>query len=630
VRSLLPFIVVGLTSGSVYGLAGTGLVLTYKTSGIFNFAHGTIAALVAFAFYDLRERAHLPWPVALALCLLVLAPLVALVLERMGRKLADAPVAMKVVATIGLVVAIQQLIVIRYGASTLRTRPFLPTSTFRLFDVQVGVDQAIVMVVALVATLLLTAMFDRTALGRSMRAVVDDDDLLALTGERPVRVRRAAWYVGTAFAGLSGVLLAPTVGLDGVVLTLLVVQAFGAAAIGMFTSVPLTYVGGLVIGVLAGLSTKWVASVPTLNGLPPSLPFIVLFLALVLAPARWLVDFTRERKPAIAEHRELPLRARVVGGVGLVLLVLRAPDLLGTRLPVYTAALAYAVVLLSLALLMRTSGQISLAQLAFAAVGAAASARLATQAGVPWLVAVLLGALTAVPVGAVLAVPAIRRAGLYLALATFGFAVLLERMVFATGLMFGGSATSLAAPRPSFATSDRAYFYVVVAFVALAVVVVTLVHRSRLGRLLRAMADSPLALETYGTNLTVIKVAVFCISAFLAGLGGALLGPVTGNATPANFGALAGLQLIVVLVLVPGSEVTGALGAAAALSVIPSYVTSAQLNEYLPVVYGVSAVLVAMGHGGVHAPRALVRAAARTRGHATRSPIRARAAVEQA
>jgi branched-subunit amino acid ABC-type transport system permease component len=630
VRSLLPFIVVGLTSGSVYGLAGTGLVLTYKTSGIFNFAHGTIAALVAFAFYDLRERAHLPWPVALLLCIVVLAPLVALLLERMGRKLADAPVAMKVVATIGLVVAIQQLIVIRYGAGTLRTRPFLPTGTFRLFDVQIGVDQVIVMVIALVATLLLTAMFNRTSLGRSMRAVVDNDDLLALTGERPVRVRRAAWYVGTAFAGLSGVLLAPTVGLDGVVLTLLVVQAFGAAAIGMFTSVPLTYVGGLVIGILAGLSTKWVASMPTLNGLPPSLPFIVLFLALVLAPARWLVDFTRERKPAIAEPRQLSRRARGVGGVALVLLVLRAPDLVGTRLPVYTAALAYAVVLLSLALLMRTSGQISLAQLAFAAVGAAASARLATQAGVPWLAAVLLGALTAVPVGAVLAVPAIRRAGLYLALATFGFAVLLERMVFATGLMFGGSATSLDAPRPSFATSDRAYFYVVVAFVVLAVAVVTLVHRSRLGRLLRAMADSPLALETYGTNLTVIKVAVFCISAFLAGLGGALLGPVTGNATPANFGALAGLQLIVVLVLVPGSEVTGALGAAAALSVIPSYVTSAQLNEYLPVVYGVSAVLVAMSHGGVHAPRALVRAAARTRVRAERSPIAARAAVDAA
>jgi ABC-type branched-subunit amino acid transport system permease subunit len=457
-----------------------------------------------------------------------------------------------------------------------------------------------------------------------MRAVVDNVDLLALTGASPTRVRRAAWYIGSAFAGLSGVLLAPTVGLDGLVLTLLVVQAFGAAAIGMFTSVPLTYVGGLFIGIIAGLSTKWVATVPTLNGLPPSLPFIVLFLALVLAPSRWLIDFTIERKAAMVEPRQFSRRARLIAAAALVVLVIRTPDLVGTRLPVYSSAVAYTIVLLSLALLMRTSGQISLAQLAFGAVGAAASARLATEAGVPWLVATLLGALIAVPVGAVLAVPAIRRAGLYLALATFGFAVLLERMAYSTSLMFGGSATSLTAPRPSFARSDEAYFYVVIAFLVLAIAIVTAGHRSRLGRLLRAMADAPLALQTYGTNLTVIKVAVFCIGAFLAGLGGALLGPVTGNATPANFGALQSLQLIVVLVLVPGSEVVAAIGAAAALAVIPSYITSAQLNDYLPVVYGASAVFVAMGHAGFRTPPWLVRAAARTRIRGHRSPAAAR------
>jgi ABC-type branched-subunit amino acid transport system permease subunit len=138
------------------------------------------------------------------------------------------------------------------------------------------------------------------------------------------------------------------------------------------------------------------------------------------------------------------------------------------------------------------------------------------------------------------------------------------------------------------------------------------------------MADSPLALQTYGTNLTVIKVAVFCIAAFLAGLGGALLGPVTGNASAANFAALASLQLIVVLVLVPGSEVTAALGAAAALAVIPSYITSARLNDYLPVLYGASAVLVAMSHAGFQAPPWLVRAASRTRIRAHRSPAAAR------
>src|SRR4051794_41745476 len=109
--SLLPFLVVGLVSGSVYALAALGLVLTYKTSGIFNFAHGTVAATVAYGFYELRDRHGLPWPVALAVCLLVLGPALGLGLERLTRPRVHAAVATKIVATLGLVVAVQQLAV---------------------------------------------------------------------------------------------------------------------------------------------------------------------------------------------------------------------------------------------------------------------------------------------------------------------------------------------------------------------------------------------------------------------------------------------------------------------------------------------------------------------------------------
>ena len=71
---LLPFIVVGVVSGSVYGLTATGLVLTYKTSGIFNFAQGSIAALAAFVFYYLHVEHGWPWPLTVAVCLLSSAP----------------------------------------------------------------------------------------------------------------------------------------------------------------------------------------------------------------------------------------------------------------------------------------------------------------------------------------------------------------------------------------------------------------------------------------------------------------------------------------------------------------------------------------------------------------------------
>lgn len=621
----LPFILIGLTSGSVYGLAANGLVLTYKSSGIFNFAHGTIAALAAFVFYDLRQREGLPWPVAMVLSVLVLAPLAGVVLERLARRLADAPVVMNVVATVGLLVVVQQAILIRYGAAAISMNSFLPTSTFALLGVNVGYDQLIIMIVGVSAMAALTWLFRSTRTGRAMTAVVDQPTLLALTGTSPVRIRRRAWVIGTCFAALSGILLAPAVGLDAPVLTLLVVQAFGAAAIGRFSSLPYTYLGGLLIGVLSAVSTKYVASISWLGGVPSSLPFVVLFIVLVVAPRNWLVDFVVNRKAPVRDPRHLPVQAKLVGAAAAVLLVWRLPDLVGARLPVYSAGLAYVLIFLSLALLLRTSGQVSLGQLAFAAVGAVASARLATEAGLPWVLAMVIGALFAVPVGALLAIPAVRRSGLYLALATFGFAVLLERLTFSTSLMFGGTSTgSLPAPRPSFAQTDNAYFYVVAGFLGFAILLLSAVHRGRLGRLLRAMSDSPVALNTYGTNVTVVKVIVFCLSAFLAGLGGALLGPVTGSASPGNFDAFSSLMLLVVLVISVGSEVVASFIAAAALFVLPVYITSEQFNNYLPVLFGLTAIAVAMKPADLLAPAWLSRAAVRARGETRRHPVVAR------
>ena len=123
-----------------------------------------------------------------------------------------------------------------------------------------------------------------------MRAVVDNPDLVNVTGTNPIAVRRSAWIIGTVFAALSGVLIAPTTGLNSLLLILLVVQAFGAAAVGYFSNLPLTYIGGLAIGIAASVSTKYVGTITWLGGFPASLPFIVLFIALLVTPKRLLVQ----------------------------------------------------------------------------------------------------------------------------------------------------------------------------------------------------------------------------------------------------------------------------------------------------------------------------------------------------
>src|SRR5262249_25706321 len=132
------------------------------------------------------------------------------------------------------------------------------------------------------ASAALGAFLARSRIGAAMRAVVDDPDLLELTGFDATAVRRAAWVLGGAIAVLSGILIAPTVGLNPLLLSFLVVQAFGAAAVGRFRSLPGTFAGGLVLGVLEALGQRYTTNYPALLGLPASAPFVVLVVALLV------------------------------------------------------------------------------------------------------------------------------------------------------------------------------------------------------------------------------------------------------------------------------------------------------------------------------------------------------------
>src|ERR1700751_2879957 len=121
----------GLLTGSVYGRAGTGLVLTYKTSGIFNFAHGSVATMSVFVMYWLRTQHHWPWPVAFVIAVFVLGPIMGILLELMARALSAASDVLKIAATIGLVILVLAIGDLWYGSVTASFPPYLPTSTIR-------------------------------------------------------------------------------------------------------------------------------------------------------------------------------------------------------------------------------------------------------------------------------------------------------------------------------------------------------------------------------------------------------------------------------------------------------------------------------------------------------------------
>ncbi|OHV48458.1 branched-chain amino acid ABC transporter permease/ATP-binding protein [Pseudofrankia sp. BMG5.36] len=607
-NAFLPFIISGIATGSIYGLAGTGLVLTYKTSGIFNFGYGAMATAAAYLFYWLHLDLGLGvWP-ALAVSVLVAGPVLGLGMERIARGLASRGTAMKIVGTVGMILVVQGLATIWYGADTIRVRHFLPMASrsFRVGGVNVQYPQLWVTLVAVLAVALLFAVFRWSRTGLAMRAVVDDPDLLSMQATSPVRVRRISWAVGTTFAALSGVLVLPFIGLNAISLTFLVVQAFGAAAIGGFSNIPLTFAGGLLLGVGSDLSKKYILDVSWLSGLPASLPFIVLFVVLLVTPKNRLATGpAAEARPRLRYHAPTPVRAAtavvVLAVLALVPLVVGAD-----KLGFYTIGLTQMVIVLALGLLVRTSGQVSLCQSVFAAIGAVAFSQFAVGHGVPWLVAVLLGALVAVPVGAIVAIPAIRLSGLFLALATFGFGILVERLAYARGFMFTVLQDGRAMPRPSVATGDRAYYYVVLAFVVVTALVMVALHASRLGRMLRGLAEAPVAVMTMGLSTNTTRVIVFCVSAFFAAIGGILYGGSVHFAVSndTNYTAFYSLVLVAVLALAPFGEPWYAIFIGIT-SAIPAYLTGADTTSWLNVIFGFFAVQIAVQGGHPAMPERL-------------------------
>ena len=618
--TLLPFIIIGVVSGSVYGMAAVGLVLTYRTSGIFNFAHGALATLAAYVFYALYVGHGVPWPLAAVVAVLILSPALGITFERFARVLSQASLIMQIVGTVGVLLVVEAFCTQWYGSNANLYPQFLPSGQVAIASTYVTVSQLIVVAISVVATAALYIMLRASRLGRAMRAVVDDPDLLAISGTSPVRVRRAAWVIGSFLVTLSGLLLAPSVGLDATALTLLVVQAFGAAAIGRFRSLPLTWLGGLVIGIAASITTSYVSTTSILGGLPTALPFIILFVVLLLTRARRRTEAAR---PVRRQQFAAPLPPRFQIGAGIVAIAFLAlvPWLFPAYLTSWMVVLTDVMLFLSIGLLVRASQQVSLCQIAFAAIGAVAFSRL-TSAGVPWLPALAIAGLVVVPIGILLAVPAVRLSGLYLALATFGFGLLLQAMFYQSSLMFGLENLGLSMPRPSLSwlpvSGDRGFYFVLLVFTVATAAGTGWLLRGRLGALLRVLGESPVTLESFGVNVTVTRILVFCLSAFIAAVAGALSGVALGTVTAANFDPNTSLTLLVVVVISVGGEPWYAVGGALAVGLLPAYFTSQTALDVLQFLFGLGAIIFSLGA----VPRVPARSAALLPGAGHRARLR--------
>lgn len=601
-------------AGAIFAALAIGLVLTYRSSGVINFAHGAIATYVAYTYTSLENSGDLPIPpipnpfapleglfgieildiptfvsmgdgwnkwAALAGALVVAALLGLIFHFLVFRALRYQPPLTKVVASIGLMLALQSAVVIRFGGSRPPPiEPLLPDSvrysTVDVFGTIVPWDRFVLLGIIMVLTAMLWVLFRYTRFGLHTRAAADHERHATLMGVSADRQAAFSWVLASVLAGFVGVLVAPTTSLTPVNFTLFIVPALGAALLASFTSFWVAALGAVAIamgqnGLLyLEIDQPWF---PNLN-LDAVLPFVVIVASIVIRgqvlPERGAIEVGRLPHAYPSPWRP-GLAAFWISAAAAVIVWAPFDYRIGM-----TNSMIGAILALSLVVVVGYVGQISLAQLAFTGIAAAALASFGTEAGVPFPISLVLAALAATVFGLVLALPALRVRGSSLAIVTLGSAIAIDQLIFRGDGWFrieGNPNRQFDAPAifgvefgmrsPFPINGDElptpAFGLFVLVVLVLACFAVMRLRQSRLGEQMLAVRANERAAAAVGVNVSAIKMAAFGIAAFGAGIAGALNGYKLESIKIGSFDVLANLVILAFAYLGGISTVTGAL-----------------------------------------------------------------------
>jgi branched-chain amino acid transport system permease protein len=583
--TFLVYLIIGIVTGALYSIAAAGLVLTYATSRVFNVAHGAIGMVMAYLMYTLWVQQGLPEWLALVICVLVVAPAVGVLLDwAVMRWLERASVAQRLVVTLTLLILCQGLASLIWGRGENITEvmpSIFSSSTFSpISGLNVTYDQLADVIVAAVVAGGLWLLLKRTRIGTMMRGVVDDRDLTQLNGLNPRMVTSLSWAIGTALAALAAILLAPGVSMDITTLSLLVVSAYGAAIVGGLTSLPWAFVGAMILGIGSSFMVGYLPPTNLFQNVTDAAPFILLFIVLSLRRPRYgeqerIASFREPRPPRLWK-----MIALIVAGV--VLVILAVPHLSGVYQLVVGNGIIYAGILLSLILVTGMAGQVSLAQFSFLGFGDVLLSHLTTGAHLPYWAALIVATVSTGLLGAIVALPALRLRGLYLALSTLAFALLMDNVFFASSAIFPQQGAGIPDPPPSiFGLTARSYTSVAavaVVFVGLCAVGILVLRQRHFGRALAALRDAPAAASALGLNVVRTKLIVLALASGMAGLMGCLYGSLFQQALSSQFVYLNSLTALLILSIYGVTSVSGAFVGAGFFSIfylmIPNWITN--------------------------------------------------------
>ena len=594
-----------------------------------------MGAYLAFAYFQFRDTGDLVLPIIglparihlLRTPTLATALLFALVLSALlglatywlvFRPLRQAPALARVVASLGLLLYLQEMVRLRFptaGASVVTYFPVLPERNVRILGTGVSMNRLLLAAAVVVVTVVLVLVFRFTRFGLATRAAAADQKGAVLTGISPDQVGAVNWVLSSVLAGFAVILIQPISGLDPATTSLLVVPALAAALLGGLTSFPITAAAGLGIGMVQSLilgysvrpDTNWIPDWLPKIGLQEAVPVLLVLVAL------WWRGDPLPTRAAIVDRRlpasPTPRRPAVWVLVGVAAVTVG----LLTFGPDYRQALIVSLVtsVLALSVVVVTGyvGQISLAQLAFAGIGGFLVIDLA-DGGWPFPVAALAATLVATVAGVLVGAATTRVRGMTLAIATLAIAVAIEQLVL-NSTSFSGGPAGRSAPRPYLLGLDvgisargadnfrPAFGFVVLATLSLCCLAVANLRRNRTGLRWLAVRANERAAAAAGIDVGRAKLGAFAVSSALAGLSGVFLAYANSTLSTSSFlviGALVALALTYLAGIssISGALLAGLLAQAGLLTKVINGWTDGVAGKYVFAVSGLSLVLTAI------------------------------------
>jgi len=607
-----PFAIlfIGLVYGLLNGLTAAGIVLVYRTTRVLNFAQTAIGAGGGLLCFDLLQLSNLPLAIAFPIGLLVAAGLGAAFDIIFGRRFFRAP---RLVLTVLTIVAAgflastsavavdllpifpsRELRSLEQLQGTAPLRSLLPfsgfTFTFPDLPVPYGFPEVFAIVSAIVALLAIGAFLRYTRLGVAVRAMAENSERAQLLGISVGLLSTLVWTLAGLLSGLS-VTLAGLLGTPGSVSGIaptILLPALVAAVLARLRSIP--------VAVTAAVAISLVSRAVQYNqaDLAPAISvgmLLVVAVALLIqgrrkgrseesATTSW--EATEELRPIPREMQKLtPVRVtRWVLTLVAIAGIVTYPFVSSTGQTFLGAVIALnAIVGLSLVVLTGWSGQVSLGQFGYVAIGAFAAGVVADRFGLGFWLAVPAAAVITAIVAILTGLPALRIPGLFLGVATFAFAVAVRDVLFNQRFL-GGLLPAAGLQRPQLFTIDfqdeRSMYFLCVGALVLSIWLVVNLRNSRFGRVVIGVRENAANAESAGIPVVRTKLAAFAVAGLLAGFSGALFAFQQRGLTADSFNATASIDIFVMVVVGGVGSVWGALlgslfvnGTHAALSALP-------------------------------------------------------------